>query len=76
MTCSEWSKRLAPGTLLYNENNPGWGFFLVYHTEVTLFPGPWLKLTVWLVDPRCKLSKLEIESDVFSEHWNIVDVER
>jgi len=73
MTTDQWLKRLAPGALLFLKSWPH-GFWLVYHAEVEQFPGPWTQLKVWLVDPRCKLSRIEIESGEFGERWDIVDV--
>ena len=74
MKTDAWLRKLAPGTLLYLNSWPEGGFHLVYHAEVEQFPGPWTQLKIWLVDPRCKLTRVEVESSVFSERWTIVDV--
>lgn len=70
---NRWLKKLAPGTLLYNINNPSWGFWLVYHVKVQSFPGTWNQLEIHVVDPRNRLTELNIEAGQFQGRWAIVD---
>jgi hypothetical protein len=75
--CDRWLKKLAPGTLLYNINNPSWGFWLVYHAEVWQYPGSWTQVAVDVINPvACRLAKIDQEAGDFGDRWAIVDVSR
>jgi hypothetical protein len=68
-----WLERLKPGTLLYLKSAPELGFWMVYHCVLDEFPGMWWQLKADLIDPRCTLSRIEIEHSTFLDRWHVVE---
>jgi len=71
-TDSWWLKRLAPGTMLSLKSLPTLGFWLVYNIEVSRFPGNWRRIIIDLVDPRQRLTRVDIESSAFDDRWQVI----
>jgi hypothetical protein len=68
-----WLRRVAPGTLLYMKSDPDMGFWLIYHCKVMQHPIEWYVLTVDVVDPRLRLTQIELEVQNFFERWAVVE---